>query len=318
MASIVNANFNDIVGFKMAFGRHETFHLSDGWLTKGLDAIHKAPAAFLNPNAHHDLGIGINMAKSIRYWLEASGLCQVVEVDMGKPRMSHGLELTEMGRLLLKADRYFEAPGSSWLIHLNLALSVELAPVWYWSFNLTNSAEFSIENLEGEVLDYAEMSAYRAPTAGSVRKDVRCFVRTYLQVDGDDKLSAVDDPLGSPLSSLGLIVKTKGNGRYRIDFGNHPSLPIEIFLYVLYSFAAGESVLSFDSARWRPNSTGRILCIDTDEIRALISKSQAKYGSDVVSEVQTAGLDSIHLNSTRAAVDFISDYYDGLRGGAAL
>ncbi len=46
---------------KPAFARHETFHLRDGWLYKGMDSIRKDGSSLFTKDAHHNLGIGINM-----------------------------------------------------------------------------------------------------------------------------------------------------------------------------------------------------------------------------------------------------------------
>ena len=311
-----NRATEDIYEWKMAFGRHETFHLRDGWLTKGLVAVERDPSAFLKPGCHHELGIGINMAKSIRYWLEACGLCEPMAVTLpGKNRPAQGLKLSSLGRLILDSDPYFESPSSSWLVHVNLANSSDLAPAWYWTFNLSDTTDFTSDQLESGVFDFAESYATNVPTESSVRKDVRCLIRTYLQVEGTDRLSSADDPLGSPLSSLGLVTKARSSDRHRLVFGHHPSLPIEVFMYVMYEFAGGEQVLNFDSARWRIGSPGRLLCLDSDEIRSLIARAQLRYGTGVISEVQTAGLDNIHLDQDASAVGFVSDYFAGLRSG---
>lgn len=58
---------------KMAFGRHETFSLRYAWLTKGYrEFANKKNRA--NEEAILSLGVGMNMVKSIRYWMRA---CQI-------------------------------------------------------------------------------------------------------------------------------------------------------------------------------------------------------------------------------------------------
>jgi hypothetical protein len=60
---------------KLTFGRHETFPLRYGWLTKGFDAIRETPGIFTQPeNAMVALGVGRNMVNAIQYWLQVTGI----------------------------------------------------------------------------------------------------------------------------------------------------------------------------------------------------------------------------------------------------
>ena len=54
------------------FARHDTFHIRDGWLTKGLNLVKQNLLS--KQDIHHDIGVGINMLKSIKHWLEATNL----------------------------------------------------------------------------------------------------------------------------------------------------------------------------------------------------------------------------------------------------
>lgn len=57
----------------MRFGGHETFAVREGWLYKGLSLLHERPDAFSDPFVADLLGVGRNMAKSIRHWLSVTG-----------------------------------------------------------------------------------------------------------------------------------------------------------------------------------------------------------------------------------------------------
>lgn len=61
----------------VSFGRHETFTLRFGWLTKGFKAWCEDPSIFEKNDATVVLGVGKNMVHAIRYWLIAR---QVVDV----------------------------------------------------------------------------------------------------------------------------------------------------------------------------------------------------------------------------------------------
>lgn len=63
------------------FARHETFHPRFGWLKKGFDAALLDSGIFLRDDAPVRLGVGKNMARSIRYWCNAF---KVIDVFVGR------------------------------------------------------------------------------------------------------------------------------------------------------------------------------------------------------------------------------------------
>ena len=123
----------------MKFRAHDTFAIRKGWLNKGLRNIEKAPDVFISKdnNPMDVLGIGANMVKSLRYWLQATGL--TVEPNSGKRTQS----LTTIGEIIYNNDPYFEETGSLWLVHYGLATNFEDATSWYLFFNEFQMQEFS-------------------------------------------------------------------------------------------------------------------------------------------------------------------------------
>ena len=69
----------------MKFRAHETFFIRKGWLSKGMKNVSKKPNVFVDKkvNPMDVLGIGANMVKSLRYWLQVTGL---TEESKGKSR----------------------------------------------------------------------------------------------------------------------------------------------------------------------------------------------------------------------------------------
>jgi len=62
------------MGGRVRFGGHQSFHLRDQWLHKGLLSVRKCPnilSVKKIENAMHELGVGKNMVYSIRDWLRA-------------------------------------------------------------------------------------------------------------------------------------------------------------------------------------------------------------------------------------------------------
>ena len=105
----------------LTFGRHETFSIRDGWLSKGIIAVNKNPNALHKVDSHHDIGVGINMLKSIRYRLQASNLVSIHD---------HKFYLTDLGKLIFENDKYMEFDGTWWIIHMELSTNLSLCSSW--------------------------------------------------------------------------------------------------------------------------------------------------------------------------------------------
>ena len=99
------------------FSGHETFACRYAWLPKALQAIQINSGIFSNEDqAMVELGVGKNMVRAIRFWVEASG--------MAKPAVTGGLEATALGRHIFGTkglDPFMEDIQTLWLIHWNLA-----------------------------------------------------------------------------------------------------------------------------------------------------------------------------------------------------
>ena len=75
----------------MKFRAHDTFFIRKGWLSKGMKYVHAKDDVFIskNENPMDVLGIGANMVKALRYWLQAVGLTE--EPSSGRRTQSFSL-----------------------------------------------------------------------------------------------------------------------------------------------------------------------------------------------------------------------------------
>ena len=62
----------------MKFRAHDTFFIRKGWLSKGMKYVNAKEDIFIakDENPMDVLGIGANMVKALRYWLQAVGLTE--------------------------------------------------------------------------------------------------------------------------------------------------------------------------------------------------------------------------------------------------
>ena len=90
----------------MKFRAHDTFFIRKGWLSKGMERVVAKDDLFVdkNENPMDVLGIGSNMVKALRYWLQAVGLTK--EATKGK-RVHHlDMRFLRMISLLKNWERF--------------------------------------------------------------------------------------------------------------------------------------------------------------------------------------------------------------------
>src|ERR1019366_2997031 len=70
------------------YSGHETFACRYAWLPKALQAIQSDPKVFADEDqAMVDLGVGKNMVRSIRFWVEASGMAKPTPVGLAPTKL---------------------------------------------------------------------------------------------------------------------------------------------------------------------------------------------------------------------------------------
>lgn len=185
-------------GEKAAFGRHETFALRYGWLTKGTQALMSGEPVFEAEDATVRLGVGKNMVTSIRYWLQAARLIV---------KAGDGWKLTETGTYIFDddgCDPYLEDEATIWLIHWLIASNPELATSWWWFFNRYHKPEFTAAELTVALQDFVEAEVKGRHASSTLKSDVAVLLRMYVRSTSGDKIPA-EEALDSPLAVLGLV-----------------------------------------------------------------------------------------------------------------
>lgn len=198
---------------KTAFGRHETFPLRYGWLTKGYAAVKESPDIFRQPErAMVRLGVGRNMVNAIEYWLHAVG---VVEFGDGAGRP------TELGETLLgdAGDRYLEDEATLWILHWLLASNAEEATGLFWFFNRFSPLRFQYKDALRALGEFVEQDLRLNRSPSTLKSELSTLLRLYAPEAG-----RTDEHLDSPLAPLQLI-ESEGEGHYRSLRLMRPFLP---------------------------------------------------------------------------------------------
>lgn len=281
-------------GYRPQLSGHETFPLRYGWLKKAYDAVSQSEgntanrSVFTGPDAIVRFGVGKNMVNAIRHWSLAAGI--VEELSSKK-----GLATTPLGDLLFGQggyDLYMEEPATSWLVHWNLCSNADRT-TWFWAFHHAPYIVFDREDLVNSIVRLAGELQWPRASQVTVRRDVSCFVRTYV-AESPSKQNGYEEGLESPLTELGVIRGTGTRDRFRFVRGAKPTLGIGVFAYAVSEFwrreeFAGTNTLSYETLAHSPGSPGRAFLLDeNDLVGKLIGLEEATGGTYRWSE--TAGL----------------------------
>lgn len=277
---------------------HESFVLRDGWLTKGLRAVKEDNRVFSVNSGADALGVGTNMAKSIRFWLKAAGLIT--------DSASKGANLTELGEVLFENDLYFEDIFSLWIVHMNIAASAALATSWNLFFNRMNViSAFSRDELCDMMRELiTEYTGETEISERSIRDDCSAIISMYCKNDtlnGDP-----EDKKESPFAELGLLDKS---GKKFVKRRPHlDSVDPLILLYLIVDELNDKGSMQIDYVVNGNNMPGKVLNLNRISVNSFLD---ALAGRKYIIVNRTAGLDIIYPDKCKdsSKVQLIKEYF---------
>lgn len=248
-----------------AFSGHETFALRGGWLKKAYDLLTDHPDLFAREDAFVLLGVGKNMAQSIRFWGRACGVFERYP--------SGDYSATPLGRALLDDDGwdpYLVTPAARWLLHWQVAARPEAAFTWYYTFNLLRAGDFTPVRLGDQIQTYAADYGWKVPSVSTISRDVECMLHCYTPPDQRRLVTAIEDALACPLSSLGLVRPLPGQRSYYLAAGAQPSLPDALVAWAVLGLieVGSQRTAAFTDLAYAPGSPGRVFRLDEDGLLA--------------------------------------------------
>ena len=279
----------------LRFSGHETFAFRYAWLPKAYRALKRDPSAFSDEDAMMvELGLGKNMVRSLRFWVEAVGVART-----GRGRI---LELTDFGHAIFRRngfDPYLENPRTLWLLHWNLSTRQEGA-LFAWRFllnqwpypELTRSEAIAAFERESDRLGYSH-----SPVTLAQHFDV--FLHTYCATR--TAAVGIEDSLDGPLVSLEFLQavgeRKAKDGRWETvyTFRREPKREVvpALFAYCLADFwirfRPAEETLSLREASVGTCSPGQVFKLPEDDVRTRLeaysgprSKGPFSYHSSAV------------------------------------
>lgn len=281
----------------MKFRGHETFFIRRGWLAKGLKYVSLKPDVFVTRTERpmDILGLGTNMVKSLRYWLQAVGL--TAEPHSGK-RVQN---LTRLGELIYKYDRYIEEQGTLALLQYRLAGNEAEATSWYFFFNEFSLSEFSQEDFVNMLKAYAKNRGKEIADR-SYNDDFNCIIGTYI---AKEKAVSPEENIVSPFSELRLI-REIGRGIYQKSAVKAESLPLAIVLAIILDIADSKREIKLEKLLSEPKSIG---CAFNLNAAMLLEILQRLEDNGALKLVRTAGLDVVNILTDKTSEQVIEEYY---------
>jgi hypothetical protein len=302
----------------MKFRAHETFFIRKGWLSKGMKKIAVNPNVFMGLDGHgnkinpmDELGIGANMVKSLRYWMQAVGLAEE-RLETRKIQV-----LTELGEILHKNDPYVEEMGTLCLLHYNLCTNLELATSWYFFFNVFSLRSFTKDDFVTALSGWYALINEDKVSPRSLGDDFDCIMHTYVSRErsGSTRVSP-ENNIDCPLGDLELIEPVGKKARvstYRKKNINKNALHPLIALAIILDQADGSNEVSIGMLLNAEGSVGRAFNLDTIALSSVLSELDALNRLKIV---RTAGLDVVRITTNLTFAECVKEYYKSISRGA--
>lgn len=280
---------------KVRFKGHESFIIREGWLNKGIQEVNRNPKLFFENYGADDLGVGPNMAKSIRYWLRCCGF-----LDESKRTK---ITLSDLGKMILEKDSYFENPLSFWIAHCRIAGNQGQATAWKIFFNDFDYEEFTKEEMEREILTIARRIAGEQKfSEKSVVDDCDAILRMYSKKK--IAASSPEEKNISPFGALGLLKYS--NGIYSKTQPDLNHIPPEVVLYLMVERIGADRGINIDELLRISGGPGKILNMKRTGLVELLEKLEA---TGAITMNRTAGLDMVYIPAGITWEKVLENYY---------
>lgn len=276
----------------MRFRAHDTFFIRKGWLYKGMKNVLEDEYIFMGAsgNSMDVLGIGSNMVKSLRYWLQATGL--TIEPTSGKRFQ----EITPFGNLILEHDKYIEEMGTLWLIHYKLASNIDEATSWYYFFNEFKQNEFTRDDFITQLENYIRTSGEEEKGTRILIDDFNCIISTYIpRIKSNPEKANPENNIDCPLGELSLIdIQNKKEKIYKKSIPKLDTIHPIIVLAIMLDNADNNEIRISSILNDKCNA-GKILNLDIITLTSMLNKIELM---GYIKVIRTAGLDVIRLNNS--------------------
>jgi hypothetical protein len=275
----------------MRFRAHDTFFIRKGWIYKGMKNVKKDKYVFMgvNGNPMDILGIGSNMVKSLRYWLQAVGL--TTEPASGKRFQ----KFTPFGNILFEHDKYFEEMGTLWLLHYKLASNTNEATAWYYFFNVFKQTEFTRDDFVMQLDTYIRMNGEEEKSTRILTDEFNCIISTYVpRIKSNPEKIQPESNIDCPLGELDMVdIVNKKAKIYKKCIPKINDIHPIIVLAVIADNFNDSNEIKISSILNDSSNAGKIFNMDIITLTIILNRIELM---GYIKINRTAGLDVIQLN----------------------
>lgn len=279
---------------KVKMKGHESFSIREGWLTKGLLEVSANPKVFSEKNQTDIFGIGTNMVKSLKYWLQATMLIE--------ENKKNEYKLSSLGQLIFDNDKYIEKKITLYLIHLNLVMNKDKALIWNLFFNKCHFKTFSKKDLFVQISEMLEADDYEF-NEKVLSDEISVLLKTYTI---DENEGTPEDNFICPLTDLKLIKKISKDN-YQRENTNISNLSKYVVFWCMLQQTKTDNV-SIDELLKGDNSVCNLLNIDKISLNEYLDTLKK---DNYITINRTAGLNMIYFNKKINLEDIFKLEYEG-------
>jgi hypothetical protein len=290
------------------FSGHETFACRFSWIPKAVTLLREAPAALADDDeAISALGLGKNMVKALRFWLE------VFDVAAANGR---SWKLTPFGQAVFGPsgyDPYLERTETQWLLHWKVTAESE-RPLFVWRhvFFRRHRADFTRAEVLGELQRESRLAGQEHSDV-TLKQHLDVFLHSYVSTARE---GAPEDALDGPLIDLSLIspagrrLSEDGRPESVYALAAHGRAPAPVVEYAILEFwhsrRKDETMVTLHDLAFAEGSPGASLRVPEDELRAQVIQSK-NYSFRV-----SGGAGALH-RETPSPGGHLADVYGGTR-----
>lgn len=290
-----NASKSDVT---YRFSGHESFPLRYAWLPKAARAIADDSNAFVDEEvAMVELGLGKNMVRALRFWVQATGIAEPVSSGLKVTDFGYAVLLDEMG------DPFLEDVQTLWLLHWRLATHVK-EPLFAWDYMLNRWQEPEIARSRViRTFQFEAEALGRKLSRVTVEQHFDVFMHTYIATRGR-KADVEEDRLDCPLVQLNLLEQidertlensARSEAIYAFRREEKPEISARLFCFCLNDLwntrHPNEKTISFKEVATGHGSPGQIFKLPEAEVRerldAIASDSDSIFAFEESAAAQT-------------------------------
>jgi Protein of unknown function (DUF4007) len=306
----------------MRFSGHETFACRYAWLPKAYRAISESQTAFSDEEwAMVRLGVGKNMVRSIRFWVEAMGVAATAPDRTLRPTIFGQRIFGEGG-----FDPFLEDTKTLWLLHWNVSTRFS-DPLFAWDF-LINRWPYA-ELTRSEALSAFTRECHRLNASLSevtLAQHLDVFLHTY--VSRHAMKGASEDSLDSPLAALNLVQVAGERGLdgslrrepvYAFRREAKPEVSRHLFEYCLDDYwqkrHVWEATITYRDVAIAPGSIGQVFKLPENDIRTRLDAYTLNSTQRLFSYQPSAVQGTVSRRNTEP-VDYLARIYleEGVNG----